>query len=363
MARRQEQEPATKQVREVAPGVLRMELPIHIPGLRHVNCYALLDGDGVALVDPGLPGPWTWRTIGRRLSRAGVSVRHVHTVVVTHSHPDHFGGAVRFSREVGAKVVAHSSFGFAPFGSDVEAPEVSVDDLVAQRDVEAANGGASRSHRDVSGSTPSRPAPWGREGGLTHLRARARLHVARWVGVNRFVPSVSHPVQEGNVLRLARREWYVLHTPGHTGDHVCLHDRETGTLLAGDHVLPSITPHISGMSADPDPLRSFVESLDRVAALPDVRLALPAHGHPFTDLRGRVKEIKRHHEERLESVRRISRTLGPATVEQFSRELFGRRSWGMMAQSETYAHLEHLRLGGEAERYDRGDGQLLYVTR
>jgi hypothetical protein len=31
-----------------------------------------------------------------------------------------------------------------------------------------------------------------------------------------------------------------------------------------------------------------------------------------------------------------------------------------MAQSETYAHLEHLRLGGEATRHER-DGHLLYA--
>lgn len=34
----------------------------------------------------------------------------------------------------------------------------------------------------------------------------------------------------------------------------------------------------------------------------------------------------------------------------------------MMAESETYAHLEHLRLAREAERYSR-DGQLVYVMR
>ena len=50
---KQEQEPASEEVTEVADGVLRMQLPISLPGLGHVNCYALVDGDGVALVDPG----------------------------------------------------------------------------------------------------------------------------------------------------------------------------------------------------------------------------------------------------------------------------------------------------------------------
>ena len=54
--RKQEQEPASEEIVEVARNVLRLQLPITLPGLGHVNCYALVDGDGVALVDPGLPG-------------------------------------------------------------------------------------------------------------------------------------------------------------------------------------------------------------------------------------------------------------------------------------------------------------------
>ena len=56
MTKRQEQEEARPEVTEVAPNVLRMQLPITMPGLGHVNCYALIDGQGAALVDPGLPG-------------------------------------------------------------------------------------------------------------------------------------------------------------------------------------------------------------------------------------------------------------------------------------------------------------------
>jgi len=54
--RKQEQEPATADITEPAPGVLRMMLPISMPGLGHVNCYALEDDRGFTLVDPGLPG-------------------------------------------------------------------------------------------------------------------------------------------------------------------------------------------------------------------------------------------------------------------------------------------------------------------
>ena len=44
--RRQEQEQASEEVTEVAPGVLRMQLPIWMPGLGHVNMYGLVDDQG-----------------------------------------------------------------------------------------------------------------------------------------------------------------------------------------------------------------------------------------------------------------------------------------------------------------------------
>ena len=363
-ARRQEQENAATEVTEVAPDVLRMQLPISMPGLGHVNMYAIIDAKGAALVDPGLPGPGNWRAIGDRLEQAGLEIKDVHTVIVTHSHPDHFGGASRFAKESGARVVAHRSFGFGPMLSPDDEQEVSVDDLTAQRQAPSAD------DEDQQEETAPRPGtmqhwegrtPWGGKGfhrGRFLDRLRWRRH--HWFGGS-FVPTITHPVEQGDVLMLAGREWFVLHTPGHTVDHFCLHDPDNQTFLAGDHVLPTITPHIGGMSSSDDPLSSFLYSLDRVSELSGVKQVLPAHGHPFTDLPGRARDIKRHHFERLERIKEISRELGPATVEEFSKKLFKPRSWGPMAESETYAHLEHLRVLGDAERRDEKDGYI-YVT-
>jgi len=142
-----------------------------------------------------------------------------------------------------------------------------------------------------------------------------------------------------------------MHTPGHTYDHLCLYDPEFGVVLTGDHVLPSITPHISGLAPDDDPLALFFTSLQRMAEMKDVTIALPAHGHPFADLRGRAEDIIDHHEERLDIIRDALPTLPNGTVEEFMRVLFKQRSWGEMAESETYAHLEHLRERGELVRH------------
>ena len=57
--------------------------------------------------------------------------------------------------------------------------------------------------------------------------------------------------------------------------------------------------------------------------------------------------------ERLARLKEISGELGGrGSVQEFSEHLFKKRSWGPMAESETYAHLEHLRHAGEASRFE-----------
>ncbi|MFP8879259.1 MAG: MBL fold metallo-hydrolase [Myxococcota bacterium] len=364
MSRREEQEEARSEVSEVAPDVLRMELPIHMPGLGHVNCYAIIDKEGAAIVDPGLPGPGTWRALGDRLSKAGLAPDNVHTVIVTHSHPDHFGGASRFAKESGAKVVAHRTFRFGSMGPDAPS-EVSADDLAAQNadDQNSEDADESKSPSESMREFAKGKTPWGGRRPRPPLKTRLKWRMMGAMGRGSIVPEITHPVEHGDVLILAKREWFVVHTPGHTGDHFCLHDPESGVFLAGDHVLPTITPHISGISSSPDPLSSFFYSLDRVGEIHDVETVLPAHGHPFDDLHARSEAIKRHHHERLDQVVSISREIGrPADVATFMQQLFKPRSWGAMAESETYAHLEHLRIAGSAERSEDVDGTFLYLA-
>jgi glyoxylase-like metal-dependent hydrolase (beta-lactamase superfamily II) len=375
MARRQEQEAARSEVTEVAKDILRIELPIRMPGLGHVNCFVICDADGAAVMDPGLPGPGTWRVLQERLARAGLRTRDVHTVIITHSHPDHFGCANRFAKEAGARIVAHRRFHFGALSA--ASPEVSVDDIAAHH--RHAHGAPQQSavgagipadlqeaiderHHILTRAAARGRTPWGSERrSAIPFFTRLFWHAAHWIGRS-FVPRITHPVEHGDVLELAGREWFVVHTPGHTPDHFCLHDPATGVLLAGDHVLPTITPHISGLGSSPDPLASFFYSLDRVAEIEDVERVLPAHGHPFSDLPARIQAIKRHHEQRLERVKAISREIGPATVTDFSHRLFQPRSWGIMAESETFAHLEHLRIARQAERREAADGQMIYVV-
>jgi glyoxylase-like metal-dependent hydrolase (beta-lactamase superfamily II) len=374
---KQEQDPASEEVVEVAPGVLRMQLPIFMPGLGHVNMYGLVDDRGIAVVDPGLPGPRSWRAIQKRLKAGGFRLKDVHTVIVTHSHPDHFGGAGRIAKETGAELITHSAFATFRVNANEARRRESLTEEEAQRlELEAAAAARYldlgpdddrlldplRADEDDLERTAASVAwaaetPWG---GTKHVGpALAKRLMFRALRLLYAPPNPTRRVRHGEMLQLAGREWAAVHTPGHTLDHLCLYDPEHGVLLSGDHVLPSITPHVSGVGNGADSLKSYLDTLDLVAQLDGVSLGLPAHGHPFADVPGRVEAIKEHHQERMEEIQELSATLGPASVVEISHELFPQRHWGAMAESETFAHLEHLVADGKAERW-REDDMLVY---
>ena len=357
--RKQEQEPATTEITELAPGVLRSELPISLPGLGHVNCYLLEDERGVAVVDPGLPSKESYAALEARLKSAGYPLKRVHTVIVTHSHPDHFGGAGWLRAETGAEIVTHASFRL--LWDPSEPPDIDVEDAPVHPG-EALLADAEDDRIDRSPRFPWQPTPWGGPGVEVPWRRRMWFRTARAFPRLRKMPVPSVRLEDAETISLAGRDWIAVHTPGHTDDHLCLFDPTEGCMLCGDHVLPTITPHIGGLGSSRDPLGTFFDSLDKIGSYgPQVKVALPAHGKPFADLAGRANEIKAHHAGRLQKLRDTSTDLArPASVMEMSTHLFSPRAQGGMADSETFAHLEHLRLAGEMTRQNH-DGVLEYV--
>jgi glyoxylase-like metal-dependent hydrolase (beta-lactamase superfamily II) len=268
-------------------------------------------------------------------------------VVVTHSHVDHFGGAGVLRKRAGADVLTSRSFRTWWDPDDV-------DDLDPWDGVDFERGNPWKQE-----------TPWGGQHPRPPLKVRLKYKVLRPLAKRYFpTPSPSVRLDDAETVTLGRREWVAVHTPGHTPDHLCLYDPAGGVLLSGDHVLPTITPHISGLDAGRDPLAAFVDSLEKVTRLEGVQHVLPAHGCPFTDLHARVDDINRHHHERLERLEGYMAEDGEASVVALSQKLFRPQVWGPMAESETYAHLEHLRLAGRATRRevdgDPAEGRLRY---
>jgi glyoxylase-like metal-dependent hydrolase (beta-lactamase superfamily II) len=160
-------------------------------------------------------------------------------------------------------------------------------------------------------------------------------------------------------LELGQRRLEAIPTPGHTPGHYVFADLASSTLMAGDHVLPTITPSIGFTFPRPhNPLGAFLESLARVRALPDLQL-LPAHGPVAPSSHERVEELLTFHDRRLEmSLAALGDT--NRTAAQVAQDLpWTRRGRALgdlnsfdayLAVMETMAHLDVLASRGTVTR-------------
>ncbi len=321
---------------EVSPGIFRLQVPIPNNPLGHTNVY-LVRGDGrYLLVDVGMDTEEAFAALERQLGEIGAAFTDISQIVVTHAHMDHYGLAGRVKELSGATLALHriESESFAGDRSTGRGPGPAMFEQFEQ---------------------------WLRANGFPPAEL-AQPHPGPAQGYRRFDRLATPDVilEDGDLVTAGDFLFRVIWTPGHAPGHVCLFDARHHVLLAGDHVLPVTTPNVSLRSPDGSPLSDFIASLKKVRDL-DARLVLPAHEQPFTDLRGRIDELLRHHRQRLDEVL-ATLADGPVTAYQVSQgvtwmpETGGTRFeslpyWDQrMAVGETLAHLEALRVEGAVEK-------------
>jgi len=97
-----------------------------------------------------------------------------------------------------------------------------------------------------------------------------------------------HP---GDVLEAGGRRFEVLHAPGHDPDSVMLFDAARGLLISADalweHGFGVVFPEMDGEPGFDD----VGAVLDAIEALP-VKLVVPGHGEPFTDVAGALARAR-----------------------------------------------------------------------
>ncbi|WP_016906693.1 MBL fold metallo-hydrolase [Streptomyces xiaopingdaonensis] len=338
------------QTTEHGGGVWSIPVPIPDNPLGHTLVHLVETDTGPVVVDTGWDHPSSWQALTEGLRACGTSVEELKGVVLTHYHPDHHGLSARVREASGAWIAMHAA-----------------DADVVRRSRETAPASWLLSLLDrlaLTGAPEEEIAP------LRAFAAEAGPDAVP--GHHAALPD--REIVPGELLDLPGRRLRAIWTPGHTPGHVCLHLEEEhpnpgtltghGRLFSGDHLLPTVSPHI-GLYEDPeddsvDPLGDYLDSLERVDRLRPAEV-LPAHQYAFTDSRGRVAELLSHHGERLEEMYALLAE-GPCTPWELAERMTWNRPWAEipfasrgMAVSEVAAHLWRLVKLGRAEQVPESD--------
>jgi len=317
----------------ILPDLYRITLPMPFR-LRHVHVYALLHDGRVALFDTGMNIPETYRVLDEALATLGKTTKDIDRIFLTHFHADHCGTAGRLQEISGASVYLSQS-----------------DEMRLQYN---------NRHEELVERARHFFLPQG-------LPQKAMDNLVKLMAVFRkaTVPfRVDRHLEPGDTFTLGGRTIEVIAAPGHTAGQMCFYLPGEGILLAGDHILPDITPNLSPdiFRLEYRPLRSFLDSLGAIRGLP-VRMVWPAHGDPYPDLPKRVDEIREHHAERtqlvVEALRGKEKTAFEVSADIFGVDLpeFDQ----FLALNETYVHIVELLDRGAVRAAERG-GLVRYHT-
>lgn len=183
-----------------------------------------------------------------------------------------------------------------------------------------------------------------REHGLGEAEMRVVIQSERsYQAAVPYLPRRYRRIVDGEMICLGQTEWQVLtaDTPGGLGLYAA--DRQ---MLITGALDPSVT-HASFTEPDEDKVTPWLAVLDRLAALPEATLVLPARGSPFDTLVERIMRLRQRVAERSSRVMAACRN--PITAAEIAQRLWPAQPIES-GFGEAVALLNHLVAAGRAER-------------
>jgi len=252
-------------IEKVGTQLYRIEIPLPESPLKSINSYLIKAQDRNLIIDTGMNREECLSAMMSGLRELAVDIRKT-DFFITHLHSDHLG-------LVSSLATDSSTIYFNQPDADRLKAGIVLDDLM---DFARLNGFPEDELQTVPYTHPG-----------FKFRSKGNL--------------VFNTLKEGDTISISDYVFRGVETPGHTLGHMCLYEPSKKIFVAGDHILRDITPNILLMSDEWDPLKAYLESLDKVYQL-DIELVLPGHREVFRNAKERIRDLKDHHRKRLEEI-------------------------------------------------------------
>jgi len=262
-----ERVPTSSTMEEILPNLYRIEIPLPNTPLKFLNSY-LIKGHGRNLVvDTGLNLKGSLVAMRSSLNSLGVDLKET-DFFITHGHADHFGLVPDLITD---NSVVYCSTKDAYVFDPVHDNSVLWDSL---KRFSILNG---YPEGEIQGAMERHP-------GYSYTGPSSRIDISF--------------KKEGDTVSAGDYTFKCIETPGHSKGHLCLYEPNYKILIAGDHILADITPNISLWSPNENPLKDYLNSLEKITGY-DIELVLPGHRRVIKEWRKRIVELKQHHNRRV----------------------------------------------------------------
>ena len=261
---------------EVGPGIFWVRMPLPI-SLNHINLWMLEEQDGWTLVDTGMATEDT-KALWEEIFSTHLNSKPVKQVIVTHMHFDHLGLAGWLVEKWGATLC------------------MSRTEYLSSRVI----------INEIKSDPPEATVAFFRAAGVEE--SILDEFKVRFNNRSDFVsplPSHYKRLTDNQVLQIGSLQWTVIIVEGYSPEHICLHCKSLNIMIAGDQILPRISPNISVRPDEPraNPLHNFLRSCESLKnRLNKDVLILPSHGDPFYGVHLRLQDMINEHKKGLQDL-------------------------------------------------------------
>jgi len=302
-------------IEEVLPNLFRVEVPLPGNPLKAINSYVIKTKGQNLIIDTGMNRDECISVIDSALKKLNINLSET-DFFITHFHSDHLGLVSNLATDTS---IVYFNWKDAEF-------------------------------MRCTGEYRNSLLSFARMNGFPENELHEALEKHPGYRYGARGPIKFNILREDDTISVGNYLFKCVETPGHTSGHTCLYEPNQKIFVAGDHVLEDITPNISLWSDQGNPLKEYLASLDKVYDL-DVNIVLPGHRRVFKDFKKRIRELKKHHQERSDEVINILK-MGRKNAYQIAAEMewdidYG--SWELFpvmqkwfAVGETLAHLKYL---------------------
>lgn len=275
---------------------IRIEIPT-LFAMGTVNAYLFTEPEPV-LVDCGEKTEASWKALTEGLRKEGLEVKDIKKLVLTHTHVDHLGNALKIAQISGAKV----------WVSNYAYPEVI-----------SLNQNWDSRLRLMAETLESAGVPED----ILKNRIQGMGSLANYW--DEVPPEFIHTFDLNDQIPMGGADWEVIHAPGHSIKQTCFYQPTLKSLISADMLLYiTPTPVIEASLENPQirniGLPQMMETYEKLHTL-DIEDCFPGHGLPFDQHQALIdKQVARIHQRKEELFRHIEQ--GEKVLYDIAQEMY-----------------------------------------